>query len=542
MDDNDKPILKDVNKSGPLIVPSNGTTNTTPIKPESSSTPEILASVAAASINIQVGLILAYSAILIPELVKEDSELKVSTTEISWIASVISLLAPVGSFLGGFCMEWTGRIKAMEVSMVPYLLGWIIIALSQNVFQLIFGRCLCGLSMSMSANACNVYIAEVSRPKLRGSLMSVGSLFISFGMLLIYLQGFLIKSWRTTAWLCVLYGLIPLFAIIIYSSPSPVWLVTQNRIEEAKKSLKFLLRMDKSSSMLADLKLKELIAEKQLRERHNDTRSYLTKFVDTVRKPQTYKPFWILLVLFFLQQFTGLYIILVFAVPIFKEMGSKQDPYISSIWLGVLRLIMSVLTTYALRSFGRRKLCIFSGFVMTVAMFLSGYFIHTGLHQQDSILKWIPVLCMLVFISAATPGLMTIPWMISAEMFPHEVRGIIQGPVMAWANIIMFAAIKTYPSMSEFFGGVYRVHWFFAIMSFVSIVFVWLFMPETHNRKLIEIEHYFRHNSCYITRNEEAERKFILSSLNQIEDGERREALIINVGGEKGVDEEKEAN
>lgn len=42
--------------------------------------------------------------------------------------------------------------------------------------------------------------------------------------------------------------------------------------------------------------------------------------------------------------------------------------------------------------------------------------------------------------------------MISAEMFPHEVRGIIQGPVMAWANFIMFVAIKCYPSMDDFFG------------------------------------------------------------------------------------------
>lgn len=39
---------------------------------------------------------------------------------------------------------------------------------------------------------------------------------------------------------------------------------------------------------------------------------------------------------------------------------------------------MGVVTTYVLRTCGRRKLCILSGTVMTLAMSLSGYFIHTG--------------------------------------------------------------------------------------------------------------------------------------------------------------------
>ncbi|KAI5706000.1 hypothetical protein M8J76_015834 [Diaphorina citri] len=497
-----------------------------PARPAPNSTAEVLASVSAASINLQVGLILAYSAILIAELEKKNGDIAVSTEELSWIASVISLLAPVGSFIGGFCMEWTGRVRALHLTMIPYLLGWIIIAMSQNVFHLILGRCLCGLSMSMGANAANVYIAEVARPILRGSLMSVGSLFISMGMLIIYLQGFLVRDWRLAAWLCVGYGLIPFLAILAFCSASPVWLVTQNRMEEAKKSIAFLLRRDKSSEELTDFRLQELITEKQLRQRTNDTRTYLRKFVDTVRKPQTYKPFWILIILFFLQQFTGLYIILVFAISIFTGMGSTLDPYISTICLGVLRLIMGVVTTYVLRTCGRRKLCILSGTVMTLAMSLSGYFIHTDLHQQDSLLKFVPILCILVFITFGTLGLVTLPWMISAEMFPNEVRGIIQGPVMAWANFIMFAAIKSYLSMEGFFGGIDRVHFFFATMSFVSVIFVWLYLPETHNRKLIEIEHYFRHNCCYITRNEEAMRKFrVAEVLTKLEEGEKEEFL-----------------
>lgn len=500
-------------KVRPKIVPVTNGKSSQSARPAPSSRAEVLACVSAAAINLHVGLILAYTAIMEPELSKPDSDILATKSDISWIASVISLWAPIGSVIGGFAMEWTGRVRALHLAMVPYVLGWIVIAMSQNVTHLIIGRSLCGLSMSMGANAANVYIAEVSRPLLRGSLMSTGSLFISLGMLTIYLQGTFIHDWRLTAWLCLGYGLLPWIAILAFCSNSPVWLVTRGRIDEARRSIRFLLRSDKCAEELSNERLKELISEKQLRERSNDTRSYARKFFDTVRKPQTYKPFWILVVLFTFQQFTGLYIILVFAIRIFIDMDTNLDPYKSTVMVGILRLIMGVVTTYSLRIYGRRKLCIFSGTIMALSMALSGYFIRSGLQQQeDSLLKWIPVICILVFISAGTPGLLTLPWMMSSEMFPHEVRGIIQGPVMAWANFIMFVAIKSFPSMKDLFGGVYMVHWFFAAMSLVSICFVWLFLPETHNRKLIEIEHYFRHNCCYITRNEEAERRIKLNS------------------------------
>lgn len=41
--------------------------------------------------------------------------------------------------------------------------------------------------------------------------------------------------------------------------------------------------------------------------------------------------------------------------------------------------------------------------------------------------------------------------------------------------------------------GSYAVQWFFAAVSVGATIFVWLLLPETHGKKLSEIEEYF-HN------------------------------------------------
>lgn len=42
--------------------------------------------------------------------------------------------------------------------------------------------------------------------------------------------------------------------------------------------------------------------------------------------------------------------------------------------------------------------------------------------------------------------------------------------------------------------GSYAVQWFFAGVSLGAVVFVWLLLPETHGKKLSEIEEYFHNN------------------------------------------------
>lgn len=112
----------------------------------------------------------------------------------------------------------------------------------------------------------------------------------------------------------------------------------------------------------------------------------------------------------------------------------------------------------------------------------------------------VPIICLLLYICMSTMGLLSVPWTMTAEMYPLEVRGIMQGLTVCVAHILMFIAIKSYYALSDLLGGSSGVQLFFAAISILGLIFLYIFLPETHNKSLEEIENYFSNNTIYISK------------------------------------------
>ena len=153
-------------------------------------------------------------------------------------ASIVILCTPLGAFLGTFLMESLGRIKTLQLGVIPCVAGYILIASAQNLTMIFFGRVLAGFATALATSPATVYITEVARPELRGALMSFGPTLASFGMVLAYSMGAFL-SWRIVAWISIIFAVFPLFLIQCIVPESPVWLVAKGRIEEARKSLEW---------------------------------------------------------------------------------------------------------------------------------------------------------------------------------------------------------------------------------------------------------------------------------------------------------------
>jgi MFS family permease len=97
-------------------------------------------------------------------------------------------------------------------------------------------------------------------------------------------------------------------------------------------------------------------------------------------------------------------------------------------------------------------------------------------------------------------GLLSIPWTMTAELFPTEIRGLAHGVTISIAHIMMFVSIQCYRDVRDLLGGAYALQWFFAVVALGGAVFVYVFLPETHGKKLADIEEYFKENSVYIRR------------------------------------------
>lgn len=169
----------------------------------------------------------------------------------------------------------------------------------------------------------------------------------------------------------------------------------------------------------------------------------------------------------------------------------------------MVRLLMSILNAWLLKRFKRRPLVMVSAAGMATCMFISGLFtlwIKEGTTQHT----WVPVVCLLVFVAFSMFGLLTIPWTMTAELFPTAIRGIAHSISYSTANVLMFFAIQCYRPMLFLLGGVHAVQWLFAAVSLSGLLFALFFLPETHGKKLKEIEDHFMGKKAAAEKAEQA--------------------------------------
>lgn len=87
----------------------------------------------------------------------------------------------------------------------------------------------------------------------------------------------------------------------------------------------------------------------------------------------------------------------------------------------------------------------------------------------------------------------------TAELFPIEIRGVAQSLSYSIANLLMFLAVQSYYTLDKILGGTAGIQWFFAVVSILASIYVFIVLPETHNKKLSEITEYFVNNTIFLT-------------------------------------------
>uniref|UniRef100_A0A1Y1KER9 Major facilitator superfamily (MFS) profile domain-containing protein n=1 Tax=Photinus pyralis TaxID=7054 RepID=A0A1Y1KER9_PHOPY len=276
-------------------------------RPTSSSIRQIAASLIAGSFSIVCGSSLAYSGIVVPQILDRENgtSFNVSSSEILWISSSTSLAIPIGVALSGLTMDVWGRLVTLKLSIIPNVIGWALIATAQNGLMIVLGRIFTGISFALASGPSFVYISEVSDPNFRGALLCFPGIFFSVGILLTYFKGWLI-NWRWVSWIYLLYAVVSV-AMTMLLPETPSWLVSKGRQSEARKSLRWFGRDLKKDELV------ELVDQSAQMERGS-------KKVDfkVFLQPTCYKPFAIVSMLFALQQFSGLYVITLNSVIFFK--------------------------------------------------------------------------------------------------------------------------------------------------------------------------------------------------------------------------------
>lgn len=318
------------------------------------------------------------------------------------------------------------------------------------------------------STATYIYVAEVATPAGRGVLAAVGPALVSFGIFLVYVLGSYLH-WKTVASICA--GISLITPILMQWVPeSPFWLASRGRVKEAYHAMYWL----RQNNNLAQQELDEFSKG------NTDTKDSIMNKFRAVKKWSVVKPFLILVTFFLFQELSGIYVILYYAVDFFKGVGTSMDAYSASMIVGSLRVIMGIVGACLINHVRRKILAATSGVLLGITMLIAAtcdYF------DGDPTIK---LVCVLAHVCASMIGFLQLPWIMSGELYPQKIRGIMSGTTTCCAYILIFLNIKTYPELANVVGRNGTLY-MFAFCAILGAIFCILFLPETKGKSLSEI-------------------------------------------------------
>lgn len=81
----------------------------------------------------------------------------------------------------------------MLVTSLLSVAGWVTIYLSNSYEMIVAGRVISGVATGMASVPTTVYVAEISGPKWRSTMVTWTSISIALGVLIVYVFGFVFK-------------------------------------------------------------------------------------------------------------------------------------------------------------------------------------------------------------------------------------------------------------------------------------------------------------------------------------------------------------
>ena len=375
----------------------------------------------------------------------------------------------IGAIFGGIPTNTLGRKKTLLIIGILFSISAAGSALSNDPFVFAFFRFLGGLGIGASTIAAPAYISEIAPAKDRGRLVGLYQFNIVFGILCAFLSNYLLSDVGVNAWRWMLgVQVFPslIYTFMAFSIPeSPRWLYSMLRIDEAKIIFDKIGSKEDVQSIMDDLS-------------NNSNSTPLNENI--FMKKYRFQLILVFLIAAF-NQLSGINAFLYYAPRIFEEAGiGAKTALLSSIGIGFVNLIFTLIGVYLIDRLGRRKLMIFGsiGYIFSLSMVATSFYLNwTGLAVPGFLF---------FFIASHAIGQGAVIWVFISEIFPNHLRASGQsfGSSVHW---VLAAIIPSMVPILFTSFGVGNVFAFFAFMMVFQLLFVLFMMPETKGISLEDV-------------------------------------------------------
>jgi sugar porter (SP) family MFS transporter len=426
-------------------------------------------------------------------------DLSLSSNQASLANSGMPLGAVAGALILSPSNEYLGRRNSIILSCILYTIGAALEAGAIDFGMMFAGRFILGTGVGLEGGTVPIYVAECISSKVRGNLVSLYQLNIAFGEILGYAVAAIFVgvdgNWRYILGSSLVFSTIMLIAMF-FLPESPRYLMLKNRELEAYVVWKKIRGFNSYESKAEFLGMKETVSVEN--EEQGNTNKY--PWMDFFTNPRARRAIVYANIMVFLGQFTGVNAVMYYMSVLMQGIGfnDKDSVFMSLVGGGALMLGTIPAVLYMER-FGRRYWAnaMLPGFFIGLLLVGVGYQIPIDKHQKlaEGLYLTGIILYMGFFGSYAC-----LTWVIPSEVFPTYLRHY--GMTTSDANLFLCSFIVTYnftrmmESMTRigltlgFYGGIALLGWVYQI----------LFMPETKNKSLEEIDELFSKPTSVIVK------------------------------------------
>ena len=410
----------------------------------------------------------------------------------SFIHGITVSSALIGCIIGGLLSSSfssrLGRKKSLQIAAILFIISALLSGYPEFLFfepgesslglLITFNlyRVIGGIGVGLASAISPMYISEIAPSSIRGRLVSWNQFAIIFGMLVVYFVNYGITFGQSQSWIELIgwrymfmteaIPAIAFFFLLFLVPETPRYLSLNNRNTEALTVLNRIY----SSKNHAQNVLNDILSTKN---KLTDVKAPLFSFGKTV--------IIIGILLSIFQQFIGINVALYYAPRIFENLGAGENTsMIQTVVMGLVNVIFTVIAILYVDKFGRKPLLIIGSTGMAIGMIGMSTLAANGAFGITT----------LIFLVIYTASFMMswgpIIWVLLSEIFPNRIRSGAMAIAVAVQWLANFTITSTYPSMMDISGTM--TYGFYALMSILSGLFVWKFIPETKGKTLEELE------------------------------------------------------
>ena len=391
---------------------------------------------------------------------------------LGWAFSSLLFGCVIGSTIAGRLTNHYGRRSILLWVAVLFAATSMATGMAPNFTTFVLARFIGGLAVGGASILSPMYVAEVSPPSLRGRMGTMYQLSIITGILMSYCINYLLRNAGAANWRWMfMTGVVPsaiFFLLLLRAPETPRYLFLAGREGEGLAILERIAGRASAESEAVEIRA-SLATKRQA-------------WVDLLR-PGIRRAVVVGFLLAILVHVSGINTIIDYAPAILRAAGWKLDAALFSTFVvGLNNLLFTLVSFWVIDRYGRRPLYIVGSLGMAAALTLLAAAVAVGRFQGTVVL--ILILGYLAFFASCIGPVF---WTLVSEIFPNNIRGTAMAVPVLTQWIANAVVVLFFPYAFHQIGKAVTFG-FLAVMSIAQAAVAWLWVPETKNKTLEEIE------------------------------------------------------